>query len=625
MVGRMALLAALLLPLPAISQGIYDEMLGRYLLVYDSTHIWPDGDGGYDYIRKFISEVRLDDKGRPVLSRPATPILERDDQITIAAYTRLASGETLQADTSDMVTRTMPGGRRWIFINFRQAEPGAVLHLEWMLTSKEINIAGKRFLGRTVPVEEAVVVITVPESWVFNFALSAGANADHRIEYSPGARNPARTSYYWIAENIPGLPKEEFSPPVERLIPCLYFSYDYDRASVGQDTNRVDWRYLAELYYQRLREFTRQSSMLNSVADSIGGITADKRERARMAYKWLGDNFRTFEAEIALTGNVNEAVARGGGTQAEAGAILFALLDRLGISSKANLVATRDVGEPMAQVPAFFWFDRLLLAPAFNGDTVWIDPYYQMAQMDILPFEDQGAKGLSVTEAVGKFINVPMPDYQENGKAIHLRLDFDSTGSLMGDATEIYSGAMIPEITSILSNLEPAEQKAPWEKRLARSFPSARIRRFVIIPPDSAGQVFRIGYSFSTGPLVRPFADRAYIPLDLLGRWADLPVMSERSRRFSIDLRRPRFELERISLNISYPFEVEYLPENYSENLDIGDVYSVVRGDKNRVTITRGLGIKKATVPFSEYNSLRSFIDKARAEADKNIILRRID
>ncbi|OGC89988.1 MAG: hypothetical protein A2W25_00175 [candidate division Zixibacteria bacterium RBG_16_53_22] len=610
---------------PVSAQPIPDEMLGRYKLIYDSTYIWPDGSGGYDYVRKFISEVQLDEEGRSALSRPATPILSKDDKITVAAYTRLASGEILQADTSDMVTRIMPDDRRWIFVNFRQAEPGAVLHLEWLLTSKEANIAGKRFLGRTVPVERAVVVITVPETWVFNFALSAGVAAEQKLEISPVPGGPSRASHFWIANNIPSLFKEEFSPPVERLIPCLYFSFDYDKGVVQTDTVRVDWAYLAELYNQELRAFTRSNSRLNSVIDSISDRSSDSHDRARMAYDWLGDNFRPFASEVTLDGSINDAVTRGSGTQAEAGAILFAMFERLGVYTMAYLTATRDVGEPMTQVPAFFWFDRILLTAAFGEDTIWIDPYYQLAQMDILPFEDQGARALCVTGGNGEFVDVPTLDYQENGKAIHLKLDIDSAGSLSGEATEIYSGAMIPEISSFLRGLEESGRKLPWEKRLARTFPSARISQFVVLPPDSAGQVFRIGYSFDTGPIVRPFADRAYIPLDLLGRWADMPDLNGSVRRTPIEIRRPRFELERISLKISRPFEVEYLPANFSENLDIGDIYSVIRGDRKSVTITRGLGLKKSSLPFSEYNSLRNFLNKARAEADKNIILRRVN
>jgi hypothetical protein len=301
------------------------------------------------------------------------------------------------------------------------------------------------------------------------------------------------------------------------------------------------------------------------------------------------------------------------------------LLEKLGVPSAAFLIATNDVGDPLMQLPALFWFDRLMIACYPDKDTAWIDPYYQLAQIGIVPFEDQGAKALRLTKAPGAFVQVPTFDFRDNGMATHLKLDFDSSGSLHGQATEVYSGAMIPEISAFIKGLEESERKVPWEKKLARSFPSAKIHEFVVMPPDSSGQVFKIGYSFTTSPVVRPFADRAYIPMDLLGRWADLPSLPNKPRQFPIELRRHRFEFERISLNISPPFEVEYLPGNYSENLDIGDVYSVARGNKQTVTITRGLGLKKSSLPLSEYGSLRRFLEKAHAEADKHIILKRTD
>ncbi len=552
-------------------------------------------------------------------------MLGRDDKITITAYTRLASGEILQADTSDMITRSLPTDKRWIFVNFRRAEPGATLHLEWLLVSKEANIAGKRFLGRTVPVERAVIALTVPESWRFNFALTGSADAKQLETIRPSSDAPPSATYSWKAIDLPGLSHEAFAPPVERTIPCLYFSLSYDANWSGPDSGLVDWKYLAKLYSQQVKAFIRPSSALNSVADSISDHIDDARGRAASAYNWLGEHFKSFDSEITLSSGVNDALGRGRGSQAEAAAILLALLERLKIPASIYLVASKDAGDPLMQLPALFWFDRMLIAAYPGNDTVWIDPFYQLTQMDILPFEDQGAQALSLNSNGGEFIIVPMPDYRQNGKAIHLKLDLDSTGSMRGQATEIYSGALIPEVSNFLKGLDEAERRSPWEKKLAKSFPGAQIERFEIFPPDSSGRAFKIGYSFSTGPTVRPFANRAFIPMDLLGRWSDLPELPATARIFPIELRRPRFELERITLNVSAQFEVETLPLSYSDNNDIGEIYSVARGEKGVITITRGFALKRATLPISEYGSLRKFLNRARTEADKHIILRRVD
>ncbi|HBZ01369.1 MAG TPA: hypothetical protein DEO84_08640, partial [candidate division Zixibacteria bacterium] len=527
---------------PCAAKSQTDEALGRYSLIYDSTYIWPDGHGGYDYIRKFVSDVVLDKQGRSVLSRPATPVLDKDDKITITAYTKLSSGEILQADTSDMVTRILPGDRRWVFINFRRAEPGAILHLDWLINSKQANIAGKRFLGRTVPVERAIVALTVPEAWRFNFAFTGSGDA-HQVEtIRPSSGEPPSATYSWIANDLAGLSHEDYAPPVERMIPCLYFSFSYDTNWSGPDSNLIDWKYLARLYFQQIKTFTKQSSQLNAVADSIGDRTTDSEKRTEMAYAWAGDHFKPLDSDITLGGSINEVLQLGRGNQAEAAVILLALLERLKIPCSAYLVASKDAGDPLIQLPALFWFDRLLIAAYPKTDTIWIDPFYQLADMDILPFEDQGAKGLSLSGAGGDFITIPMPDYRENGKAIHLKLDLDSLGSLHGQATEIYSGALIPEVSIFLKGQDALERQAPWEKKLAQSFPGAKIEKFDVYPPDSTGRALKIGYSFNTGPTIRPFANRAYIPMDLLGRWSDLPALPGNTRQFPIELRRPRFE-----------------------------------------------------------------------------------
>jgi len=627
--AQSCLLAAVFLlffPEFSLAQSMFDEMLGRYKLIYDSTSIWPDGRGGYDYSRKFISEVILDEAGRSVLSRPATPRIGKDDKISIEAFTLLPSGETLRVEPSDMVTRTLSGDRRWIFVNFRQAEPGAILHMEWSLSSKEANVAGKRYLGRTVPVEQAAVVLSVPETWRFNFAVTPSLDYLHKENIIRGTEGDiGRTNYIWTGSNIAGLTREEFSPSIDRIIPCLFYSFYYDTGWDSPDSSRIDWSYLSQLYSRQIAEFSRYNSPLKSVSDSLLGINSDKNKIAQSAYDWVGSHFRVVDHEITLIGDIEQALERGRGSQAEASVIMLALFERLKIPAKPYLIATRETGEPIVGLPALFWFDRMLLEVELGPDTMWIDPTYQLTKMEILPFEDMGVKALDITGTGGYFTTIPVADYHDNGKAIHLKLDFDSTGSLRGEATEIYSGAMIPEIATFMQTLDAGEVSVPWEKKLAKSFPSAKIEKFIIMPPDSATQAYRIGYSFTTGPLVRPLASRAYIPMDLLGRWADLPILPSQARQFPLELRRPRFELERITLKISPAFEVEFLPANYSENNEIGEIYSVARGDKNLVTITRGFGLKSPMLPISEYASLRKFIGRARTEADKHLILKRVN
>ena len=600
-----------------------DENQGRYNLVYDSTGIWPDGKGGYDYTRKFISEVTLAEKGRSALSRPATPILGKNDEITISAYTKLPSGEILKADVSDMVTRDLPGGRRWIFINFRQAEPGAVLHQEWRLISKEADIAGKRFLGRTVPVDSSVIIITVPESWMFNFAVDPGVSELEKKSIMSSPENPARSSYIWIAKHLPSLSHEEFAPPVERLIPCVYFSFNNDTGWKSPDSTLVNWKYLADLYYGQIVNYTKPSGSLDAVADSLKKLSSQNTLLARMAYIWLSKHFQSVYNEATLLGNVDEALERGRGSQAEASAILYLLFQKLKIPSKPFLVATHNVGDPLINVPGLFWFDRLLLQVSTSNDTLWIDPNYQIAEMGVVPFEDQGSRALNVGEGGGSFTNIPSPDYRDNGRAIHFTLDIDSIGGIHGDITEIYSGAMVSEVSTYLKSIDEDEGKIPWEKNLAKSFPGVTLSRFIAITPDSAGGTYKIGYSFTTGPIIRPSAKRAYIPMDLLGRWSDLPELPGGARQFPIEIRRPRFELERMTLNIAPPYETEYLPNNYSQDDNIGQLFSVARGDKHEIIVTRGFGLKKSVLPLTEYNSFRKFINRARFEADKHIILKK--
>ncbi len=623
--GLLAVSGVFFLPSMCGSQTVFEELRGRYRFVYDSTYFWPDGRGGFDYVRRFISEVVLAEKGRGVFSRPATPILEKEDEIEITAYTILPSGEIHNADSTDLITKSFPGDARRIFVNFRQPEPGAMLRLEWTLTSKKANISGKRFLGRTVGVDSAVVIITVPETWIFNFAVSPEfAVKEEKVTERPGD-GPARVSYFWVATNLDALNVEEFSPPVHRMIPCVYFSLSLDVGWPDPEMQKVSWAKIAKLYYTEMKEFIEESSFIGRVVDSLEALVSSDREAAEAAFDWVRDNIISQYPDISLSKGLKEVIERGRGTRGERAAILYAILQKLAIPCAPYLAASHDAGDPIPDLPGLFWFDRVLVACFLNGDTIWTDPSYPAIEMGILPFEDQNVPVLRLDEATGEFASTPEVDYHDNGRAIHLRLDIDSSGALYGEATEIYSGALIAEISSYMVSQEEEQRKVPWERKLAKSFPGVKLIRFVSIPPVSAGEAYRVGYTFTAGPIIRPFARRAFIPMDLLGRWEDLPELPSGNRQFPIELRRPRFEFERITLNISPALEVEYIPRNFSMNSYIGEIYSVARKDENIMTITRGFGLKKSKLPVSAYKSLKRFFDAARTEADKQIIIRRVD
>lgn len=615
--------AALILafPMKCMSQIPLEEFKGRYRMIYDSTCFAPGGDGGFDYIRKFVSEVRLADKGRDVLSRPATPIFDKNDEVTISAYTVLPSGEIYEVESSDIITREYGDDSRRIFVNFRQAEPGALLHMEWLMKSRQSNISGKRFFGRTVAVDSSTVIITAPQGWVFNFAVSPECpSLRAKSERNVLAGKPSAT-YSWTASALESLRIEEFSPPVERIIPALYYSLSFDAGWQDPASQTITWSRIGEIYFRRFNEFSKKNSRLNRAADSILAARIDETQRAQAAFNWVKSNFRPTSSDIALKGSLDEAVDRGRGNQAEGAAILYSLLGKLNITCAPYLAASRNMGEPLTTVPALFWFDRVLVSCFIGQVTLWGDPYYSLSELGILPFEDQDVPVIRLDEPSDEFQRSPAPDYHENGKAIHLTLDIDSTGSLRGEATEIYSGAMIPEISSYLIGLDAEERKIPWERKLAKSFPGVKLLRFIALVPDSAGEPYKIGYTFATGPIIRPFATRAYIPMDLLGRWEDLPSLSEGEREFPIEIVRPRFELERITIHVKPPFDVEYTPRNFSLNSIVGEIYSVARKSGNSVIITRGFGLKRSSLPVSSYKSLARFFNSARAEADKQIIL----
>jgi hypothetical protein len=601
--------------------ALYPDQEAIYLNISDSTAVSYNAPL-YEYNRYFRSTAMVLRKGGGGVASAASPVIPKDDKIEISAYTLTPQNETLWIDPNEIAELELYGGKRRFVVTFPDTRAGSVLVFGWQLQSREPIFSGRRFLGRTYPVLNNRTVISCPVDWVFNFLVSPACIYHNQRSLEYFHNDEVWINHSWNASSLPGLILEENSPPAAGFIPCLNYAFSYDRRWPAGEKNKVDWQLISSTYRKHINSLSNAGQALELELSNITAGVSDSRDKARAILSFVTRSFSVVYSDIDISAAPDILLRRGAGSQAEAAFILGTMLDRVGISFDYMLISTRDNGEVIMPMPALYCFNRLLVAARIDKDTLWFDPAYRGVPIGVLPFEDQAVDALPIKEKNNNFTTTPVSDYRENGRAVNLKIAFNSRGDLIADCLELLSGSLNVEEKNILQGLTEDERRQRLANFTSRGLPGSSLKDLVFSDITSDINPFRISYKLELPAYIKKEDTRLFIPLDILGRWQSSIAYAE-NRRMPIELGRPHSEQEQITIEIPSGFRVEYLPDNFSISGYLGEIFSVVVVSANTITITRGLSIRPYRLKADAAKSLNGFFMTARDQAGKYIILRK--
>jgi hypothetical protein len=126
---------------------------------------------------------------------------------------------------------------------------------------------------------------------------------------------------------------------------------------------------------------------------------------------------------------------------------------------------------------------------------------------------------LPIKNKADGFITTPISDYRENGRAVNLKISFDSKGALVAECLELLSGSLNVEEKNILQSLTPDESRQRWVDLTSRGLPGSIMKDLIFSDINSDIDPFRVSYRLELPDFIKSEDTRLFIPLDILGRW----------------------------------------------------------------------------------------------------------
>jgi hypothetical protein len=426
--------------------------------------------------------------------------------------------------------------------------------------------------------------------------------------------------------DIPPIPQEPFSPPLEEKIYQVDFYYTY--TLVEKDY----WLKEMQNWTKDLDHYIGSSSTIKSTVSEICSPSDSPLDKAKKLYA-LVQKFDNVDFSSAVPppstgdtipdGHVESVLTKKSGTSTEMALLYLALLRAADVNARPERIASRDRHIFSAQILSTTQLDAVVIAVNIDGKETLIDPGEKMAPFQTLHWSHTGAGGVAL-DANGKveIVVTPLAPYTDNQIVRVGKIALNPQGQASGTIKIAFTGQEALHWRQLALRTSPDDIKAQLDQTLSARVPSgiqAHLDQFVNLENPNAQLMAVVQVS---GSLASPAGNHFSVPRLLFDSRETDPFPTEASRTLPIDMHYAGEEEEQITYQLPAGFALEGIPEETKFNWASNASYAVrTKVDANSVTTTRVLARGFTMLDPSEYTGLRDFYQKAITADQQQLVL----
>jgi hypothetical protein len=426
--------------------------------------------------------------------------------------------------------------------------------------------------------------------------------------------------------DIPPIPQEPFSPPLEEKIYQVDFYYTY--TIVQKDY----WQKEMQDWTKDLDRYIGSSNAIKSAVAEICSPSDSPIDKAKKLYALVQkfDNVDFSSAapppsagDTVPEGHVESVLEKKSGTSTEMAFLYYAFLRAAGVNARPERIASRDIHVFNAQILSTSQLDAVVIGVNIDGKEILVDPGAKMAPFQTVHWSHSGAGGIAL-DAGGKaeFLVTPFSPYTENAIVRVGKIDLTSQGQASGAIKIAFTGQEALKWRQLALRTSPEDIKAQLDHTLAAQVPAgiqAHLDQFVNLDNPNAQLMAVVQIS---GTLASPSGNRISVPRLLFDSRETDPFPADASRALPIDMHYAGEEQEKITYQLPAGLAVEGSPQETKFNWETNASY-VVRStvDANSITTARVLARGFTILEPSDYSGLRDFYQKAITADQQQLVL----
>jgi hypothetical protein len=476
-------------------------------------------------------------------------------------------------------------------------EVGATVDFEYSISTRKgfmPGLSGQVIFGSRSPITSLTVNVIVPSGTTLRHGV---LRADMRPEIN---RQAGKDVYTWKARDLPLYEVEASQPPMDDVLPVLYFS----TASYTDIARHV-------LSDTRLLEAT---PAMNALAEKWTENITAPRERAAALRRWVADNVARMSGPLHAIGYRPAAAAstfeKRVGSDLDRAVLLAALCRAVKLDADVAL-ASHNYHENLS-APQLFPHALVECRHAdFPGGVLLLDaavpmsgPFSFSPELVYVPLSSRGAapKRLSM-EIPGTRVGVT--------SVLILKDDLTVAGKSMvemhgGKSHALDTAGMRTLVNRALATAGQGMKVTPGELRVTSDYASSCEADLSGTAPlkQSAGYI-RFIVPVAPGGV----SDISYIPSDV-------------RRATPVQLPLPIAEECRLTLHLPSNLAAVGGEGRIEFRNAVGSISSVIRSDAHDVEVTRSIVIDRDRIEVEHFPDLKALLDAWRDPSHRTILLR---
>ncbi|HEY1807537.1 MAG TPA: DUF3857 domain-containing protein [Acidobacteriaceae bacterium] len=434
--------------------------------------------------------------------------------------------------------------------------------------------------------------------------------------------------YDLTVENVPPIPDEEYSPPMNSFSERVFFYYAPSMS--GADY----WNGMGKEWSKDVNRFAAPS---DAIRQAVMQVTAqgdsDEVKLKKIYSAVMGLDNTSFTREHSAAENRAEGLhvktaadiwAQKRGTDDEITRLFIAMARMAGMKADAMIVANRD--ENFLNVGYLNWkqLEDEIAIVTVGGKEMYFDPGERYCEFGTLHWKHSQVQGIRQTDKDPTMAVTPGQTYQQNRLVRLAQLDMGSDGAVKGVIRIAMTGVEALRWRQRALVTDEATVKKEFEDELQQRVPGGvvvKTNHFVGLS-DPSGQLMAV--MDVSGSMGTATGKRVFIP----GAFFEArtkPHFSEAKRKNPVDLHYPYVARDEVSLTLAPGLTMESLPKAVKVQLKDLAIFQEVYGSKgSEYQQVREMAMGTPLYKADEYSQLRAFFQAASAQDQEPLVLKRV-
>src|ERR1051325_1519422 len=615
----------------------YDKQVSAVVLVDDST-VSIDADGRVNEVYNFAVRILLKE-GRDYAAGHVSYVPDTSKVKDLRAWVIRPNGEIKRYGKNE--TLDIADAPNDVYDEYRvkaiaakdDAEVGSVFGYTYTKEDRSVFSQANWFFQNEIPVVSSRYTLILPARWRAEAITFNHANVEPRVNGS---------TYTWELSNLPPIPEEPLSPSIRNLAARLAVSYypPVTATSVPLKTF-ANWRDVAAWMSELEDPQVQIDDALSRKAYELTALAKTEYEKIRAIGQYVQSiQYISIQTGIGRGGGYRphsstEVFAKSYGDCKDKANLMRAMLKVVGITSLPVSIYSGDPTFVQPSWPSPKQFNHCIIAVKVSDETqantiithptlgrlLIFDPTDSETPVGDLPFYLQGSLALLNTKEATELVRMPETPPEMNLLERNSRYELSADGAITGKVQLQAQGQRAASLRTEFRQLTRPEYNHSIEGWVTSGASGARLNKIEPSDNPGAGQ-FTLDVEFTAPAYGQLMQNRLLVfkPAVLSRREGTPLTAAERKHPFVLE---GSAYSETVTVQLPVGFAVDELPDPVKLETTFGSYNTSYEEKNGELIFKRKLSQHSATIPASEYASVKKFFESIRAAENAPVVLAR--